>query len=88
MKNIKQVIWALFRIYLKISTFIGFIFLSVIIFLCIYLCFIEPDFLDIDICLDRGSVWDYEQKICRDDCLTWNKTEGCVPLTKENIEKK
>ncbi len=39
-------------------------------------------------CLDIGKIYDPEQKICRDDCLTWNKIEGCVPITRENIEKK
>ena len=39
-------------------------------------------------CLDTGKVYDPIHKICRDDCLTWNKEVGCVPITKENIEKK
>ena len=33
-----------------------------------------------DNCLDGGGVWDGMEKRCRDDCLTWNETEGCVPL--------
>ena len=39
-------------------------------------------------CLDLGKIYDPEQKICRDDCLTWDETVGCVPITKENIRKK
>lgn len=39
-------------------------------------------------CLDIGKIYDPVQKICRDDCLTWNEKIGCVPITKENIEKK
>ena len=39
-------------------------------------------------CLDTGKIFDPVQKICRDDCLTWDKKYGCVPITEENIEKK
>ena len=39
-------------------------------------------------CLDIGKIYDPMQKICRDDCLTWDDKIGCVPITKENIEKK
>lgn len=88
MRNIRHILHTLLIMYLNISTFIGFMFLTGIIFLCIYLCFIEPDFLNIDSCLDRGYVWDYKQKICRDDCLTWNDKVECVPITEENIENK
>lgn len=34
----------------------------------------------LDICIDRGYVWDYEQHICRKDCQTWNAIQKCVPL--------
>ena len=37
---------------------------------------------------EENGVWDDEQKICRQDCLTWNKKDGCVPVTEENIKKK
>jgi len=33
-----------------------------------------------DICFDHGKVWDGDLQKCRDDCLTWNEKEGCVPL--------
>ena len=39
-------------------------------------------------CLDLGKIYDPEQKICRDDCLTWDEKIGCVPITKTNILKK
>lgn len=39
-------------------------------------------------CLDLGKIYDPEQKICRDDCLTWDEKIGCVPITEENIRKK
>ena len=35
----------------------------------------------IDTCLDMGQgVWDYDQNICRSDCLKWTKETGCIPL--------
>lgn len=51
----------------------------------IFLVFISDDKA---ICLDQKKIYDPIQKICRDDCLTWNKREGCVPITDENREKK
>ena len=39
-------------------------------------------------CLDLGKIYDPEQKICRDDCLTWDEEVGCVPITEENIRRK
>ena len=39
-------------------------------------------------CLDIGKIYDPIQKICRDDCLTWSDKIGCIPITKENREKK
>lgn len=38
---------------------------------------------DIDACMDSGKVYDPVQKICRDDCLTWSKETGCVPIQKK-----
>ena len=37
----------------------------------------------IDACMDSGKVYDPIQKICRDDCLTWSKETGCVPIQKK-----
>ena len=31
-------------------------------------------------CADDGGVWDYDQKICRHDCLKWTEREKCIPL--------
>lgn len=39
-------------------------------------------------CLDIGKIYDPVQKICRDDCLSWNNQTGCVPITDENRQKK
>lgn len=50
------------------------------------LCFMWFD--DQMSCLDMGKIYDPVQKICRDDCLTWDKKYGCIPITEENIEKK
>ena len=36
--------------------------------------------------IEHGT-WDYTLNICRQDCLTWDKELGCVPVTKENISK-
>lgn len=42
----------------------------------------------IDTCLDMGQgVWDYDQNICRSDCLKWTKEKGCVPLNSANSQK-
>lgn len=34
--------------------------------------------LDIDICLDGGMVYDPIKKICRTDCIKWDKIQGCI----------
>lgn len=39
----------------------------------------------IDSCLDNGLVWDYGEKTCRDDCLSYNEVDGCIPL--EEVEE-
>ena len=88
MRNIKNFMITLFVFYLKVCTFIGFMLVTLCLIGGIYLFVTDSDFLAVDSCLDAGKVWDYEQKICRDVCLTWNEKIGCVPITKENIEKK
>ena len=35
-------------------------------------------FLRVDTCIDGGSVWDYDEHRCRDDCLTFVKGKGCI----------
>jgi len=42
-------------------------------------------FLLQDSCLDFGNVWDDEENRCRDDCLVWNKINGCVKMTEEQV---
>lgn len=37
-------------------------------------------------CLDHKMIYDPVQKICRDDCLTWDDKTGCVPLTVKSTE--
>ena len=34
----------------------------------------------LDSCLDHGLVWDYDQHLCRNDCLSWNDIQKCIPL--------
>ena len=40
--------------------------------------------LDIDVCLDRGMVYDPTQKICRQDCIKWDRVLGCIKETTPN----
>ena len=75
MKNIK--------VYFKFLLFVILPFVVLVIGVIGYLWFDDQMF-----CLDIGKIYDPVQKICRDDCLTWNEKIGCVPITKENIEKK
>lgn len=57
----------------------------------IFIAFLQMFFFDIyiqrahqmDRCLDKGKVWDFDEHICRDDCFTWNRIQKCVPLTSE-----
>ena len=77
--NIKRFFYYMYQIIKTICAIIGVL---IICGLC-YLWFDDKMF-----CLDIGKIYDPVQKICRDDCLTWNDKIGCVPITKENIEKK
>lgn len=43
-------------------------------------------FLEQNGCLDEGNVWDYNENRCREDCLAWNKINGCIKLTDDQIE--
>ena len=71
------------KVFSKFLLIVGIAIVCTIIGVIVFLWFDDKMF-----CLDIGKIYDPEQKICRDDCLTWNKIEGCVPITKENIEKK
>jgi len=42
-------------------------------------------FLVQDNCLNNGNVWDYKENRCREDCLSWNKINGCIKMTIEQI---
>lgn len=74
--NVKQLMWRIFLIFWNIFAIIGcciILYLSYILF-----------FDDAGWCISSGhGVWDAEQKICRDDCLTWSKETGCVPIQKK-----
>ncbi len=71
------------KVFFRLLLVMGIVILSAIIGIIIFLWLDDEMY-----CLDIGKIYDPIQKICRDDCLTWNKTEGCVPITKENMEKK
>ncbi len=43
-------------------------------------------FLEQDRCLDNGNVWDYQENRCREDCLVWNKINGCIKMTAEQVK--
>lgn len=34
-------------------------------------------------CASDGKVWDGSEKRCREDCLTWNKINGCIYMDEE-----
>ncbi len=77
--SIRHIIHYIYQIIKFICAIIG------ILAVCVlgYLWFDDKMF-----CLDIGKIYDPIQKVCRDDCLTWNNEIGCVPITEENIEKK
>jgi len=77
--NLKQVVKIFFKIIWNIFALVGLAVISIVFY---YL------FDNKAHCLDIGQIYDPVQKICRDDCLTWNDKEGCVPIIKENIKKK
>lgn len=68
LKLFLKILWSVFAI-------IGIVFVCGILFLI---------FDEKGRCLDAGKVYDPEQKICRDDCLTWDDKLGCIPITLEN----
>ena len=81
MRNTK--IKKILKISLKIlESIFALIILTFISVLC-YLHFDEKAH-----CLDIGKIYDPIQKICRDDCLTWDEKYGCIPITEENKKKK
>jgi len=81
MKNTKTI--ATSKIVLR--AFYGIFAVLALIVICIF-CYLFFD--EQAKCLDLGKIYDPEQKICRDDCLTWDEKIGCVPISEENIRKK
>ena len=77
--SIRHVFYYIYQIIKAICAIIGILIICVLSYLW---------FDDKMLCLDMGKIYDPTQKICRDDCLTWDDEIGCVPITKENIEKK
>ena len=77
--NLKQTVKIFFKMIWSILALVG---LAVT---CIFLYYLFDNKAH---CLDIGKIYDPVQKICRDDCLTWDDKQGCVPITKENIAKK
>lgn len=56
-------IWSIFAV-IGVLVFGGFVYLL---------------FDDAGYCVSEGhGVWDYEQKICRKDCIKWDWERGCV----------
>ena len=57
-----------------LSFFLLLIGILVVCFICLF-----TD--DVGYCLSEAhGVWDYDQNICRHDCLKWTKEDGCIPL--------
>lgn len=77
MKNIR--IKTILKIFFSLLAIIG------IMIICIFFYLLFDRKAN---CLDLGKIYDPEQKICRNDCLTWDEKIGCVPITAENIRKK
>ena len=57
--------------------------LLIILCFCGWKCFV---FLEQDSCLDSGNVWDYNENRCREDCLIWNKINGCIKMTEQQVQ--
>lgn len=72
MKNIdiKKLGWRTFLIFWNLLAIIG-------LFVVSYFLYIVFD--DEGYCIsEQHGVWDDEQKICRHDCIKWNKELGCI----------
>lgn len=57
--------------------------LTVIVCLAIWKIYV---FLEQNSCLDSGNIWDYQENRCREDCLSWNKINGCIKMTPEQVK--
>jgi len=79
-KTIKKICSQIINSVLTIIGFGGRVAIVLIPIFCVAFLFFD----DVGHCLDSGGVWDYDQKICRSDCLTWKKEYGgCIKLTPE-----
>lgn len=58
--------------------YLKFIFL--VIFILILSAFLYLFFDKQGTCVSDGKVWDSSENRCRDDCLSWNEEQGCIPL--------
>ena len=65
---------AIFKIFVYLMAFCGF--------MCIFLRNIDL----VGDCADDGGVWDDEYEICRFDCEHWNKNEGCILRSDEELK--
>jgi len=71
--NLKKLMWRIFLICWNIFALIG---------VCVTAYFLYIIFDEKGYCLSSGhGVWDSNSKICRTDCVKWDKVCGCI---KEN----
>jgi hypothetical protein len=72
MKNInfKKLIWKVFLTFWNIFALVG---------LCVTAYFLYIVFDEEGYCLSsQHGVWDADAKICRTDCMKWDKIRGCI----------
>ncbi len=82
MKNIKDFFDKIWRV----LYFLGIITAGILSITIISVLYKEPYWFAIDSCFDTGGVWDGKEHRCREDCLKWNETYGCIKLTQEQVE--
>lgn len=74
--NLKKLIWKIFLIFWNVFAIIG---------VCVTVCFLYLIFDEAGDCLSRQhGVWDSNAKVCRTDCIKWDKERGCVKA--ENLQ--
>lgn len=68
--NLKKLVWKIFLIFWNIFAIIGIIVVGYFL----YLLNDEEGY-----CLSsRHGVWDSNAKVCRMDCIKWDKVHGCI----------
>ncbi len=72
------ILWTITHYKLKHYIFAIFIFIA-FLYMFFFDLYIKRAH-QLDSCIDKGYVWDYDQHICRTDCQTWNEIQKCVPL--------